>query len=70
VEADIREATALEGGPSIDWNVTARAGHPFVKRYAEERNETVMLLVDGSLSIRFGSGDTAKCDTAAEILAI
>jgi uncharacterized protein (DUF58 family) len=41
-----------------------------VKRYAEERDETVMLLVDGSLSMRFGSDASAKIDTAAEIFAI
>jgi uncharacterized protein (DUF58 family) len=67
---DVREYVPGDDTRTIDWNVTARAGHPFVKRYAEERDETVMLLVDGSLSMRFGSGDMAKCDTAAEIFAI
>jgi uncharacterized protein (DUF58 family) len=71
---DVREYVPGDDTRSIDWNVTARAGHPFVKRYAEERDETVMLLVDGSLSMRFGGGDMAKCDakcdTAAEIFAI
>jgi uncharacterized protein (DUF58 family) len=69
---DVREYVPGDDTRTIDWNVTARAGHPFVKRYAEERDETVMLLVDGSLSMRFGSDakGEAKCDTAAEIFAI
>jgi uncharacterized protein (DUF58 family) len=66
---DVREYVPGDDTRTIDWNVTARAGHPFVKRYAEERDETVMLLVDGSLSMRVGGGD-AKWDTAAEIFAI
>jgi uncharacterized protein (DUF58 family) len=71
---DVREYVPGDDTRAIDWNVTARAGHPFVKRYAEERDETVMLLVDGSLSMRLGSealsGSDAKWDTAAEIFAI
>jgi uncharacterized protein (DUF58 family) len=77
---DVREYVPGDDTRTIDWNVTARAGHPFVKRYAEERDETVMLLVDGSLSMRFGSdapsksgytaASGAKSDTAAEIFAI
>jgi uncharacterized protein (DUF58 family) len=64
---DVREYVPGDDTRTIDWNVTARAGHPFVKRYSEEREETVMLLVDGSLSMRFAA---AKNDTAAEIFAI
>ena len=64
---DVREYVPGDDTRAIDWNVTARAGHPFVKRYSEEREETVMLLVDGSLSMRVGG---AKHDTAAEIFAI
>jgi len=64
---DVREYVPGDDTRTIDWNVTARAGHPFVKRYSEEREETVMLLVDGSLSMRAGE---AKRDTAAEIFAI
>jgi len=67
---DVREYVPGDDTRAIDWNVTARAGHPFVKRYAEERDETVMLLVDGSLSMRFGSRVLSKSDTAAEIFAI
>jgi uncharacterized protein (DUF58 family) len=75
---DVREYVPGDDTRTIDWNVTARAGHPFVKRYAEERDETVMLLVDGSLSMRAGGSAAAnsdakwdaKWDTAAEIFAI
>ena len=67
---DVREYVPGDDTRSIDWNVTARAGHPFVKRFSEERDETVMLLVDGSLSMRFGSQPAAKCETAAEIFAV
>jgi uncharacterized protein (DUF58 family) len=66
---DVREYVPGDDTRTIDWNVTARAGHPFVKRYSEERDETVMLLVDGSLSMRLGSA-AAKGDTTAEIFAI
>jgi uncharacterized protein (DUF58 family) len=66
----VREYVPGDDTRSIDWNVTARAGHPFVKRFSEERDETVMLLVDGSLSMRFGSAPAAKCEIAAEIFAV
>ncbi len=55
---------------SIDWNVTARAGVPFVKRYAEERELTVMLLVDASASTRFASVRQLKSALAAELAAV
>ena len=42
---------------TIDWNVTARVGAPFVKRYVEERQLTVLLIVDMSASLDFGSGE-------------
>src|SRR5207302_1211564 len=45
---------------SIDWNVTARAGVPFVKRYAEERELTVILLVDASASARSSTSRTSR----------
>jgi uncharacterized protein (DUF58 family) len=66
---DVREYVPGDDTRTIDWNVTARAGHPFVKRYSEEREETVILLVDGSLSMRH-AGAEAKNETAAEIFAI
>ena len=55
---------------TIDWNVTARAGAPFVKRYVEERELTVMLLVDLSRSERFGTVGRFKNETAAEFAAV
>ncbi len=55
---------------TIDWNVTARAGVPYVKRYAEERELTVMLLVDASASTRFASVRELKSALAAELAAV
>ncbi len=55
---------------TIDWNVTARLGDPFVKRYREERELTVMLVVDVSRSGFFGSVDQFKVDLAAELCAV
>ncbi len=54
----------------IDWNVTARTGHPFIKKFREEREMTVMLLVDISASHLFGSSAQMKKDLAAEIAAV
>ena len=51
----------------IEWNVTARTGQPFVKRYIEERELTVMLLLDSSASVMFGSVQQRKRDLAAEL---
>jgi uncharacterized protein (DUF58 family) len=55
---------------SIDWNVTARTGEPYVKRYVEERQLTILLLVDISRSQEFGSGQRSKRETAAELAAL
>ena len=55
---------------TIDWNVTARTGMPHVKRYAEERELTVMLVVDASASTRFGSVRQTKAALAAELGAL
>jgi uncharacterized protein (DUF58 family) len=55
---------------TIDWNVTARTGVPYVKRYAEERELTVMLLIDASASTYFGSVRQLKSTLAAEIGAL
>jgi uncharacterized protein (DUF58 family) len=54
----------------IDWNVTARMGAPYVKRFSEERELTVLLAVDVSGSLDFGSGHTSKRELAAEIAAL
>ena len=55
---------------TIDWNVTARTGVPHVKRYAEERELTVMLMVDASASTVFGSVTQLKSTLAAELGAL
>jgi uncharacterized protein (DUF58 family) len=51
----------------IDWNVTARRGEPYRKQYIEERQLTVVLLFDDSLSLQFGSGSRSKRDTLLEL---
>jgi uncharacterized protein (DUF58 family) len=55
---------------SIDWNVTARMGEPFVKRYVEERELTVMLAFDASASGHFGTAGRLKREIAAELGAV
>jgi uncharacterized protein (DUF58 family) len=55
---------------TIDWNVTARTGSPYVKRYVEERELTVMLAVDASGSESFGSINRFKRELAAELTAV
>ena len=54
----------------IDWNVTARLGAPYVKRFVEEREITVMLVVDVSRSMRFGTAGVEKRELAAELCAV
>jgi uncharacterized protein (DUF58 family) len=54
----------------LDWNVTARLGEPFVKRFVEERELTVLLVVDLSRSMRFGTAGTDKREMAAELCAV
>jgi uncharacterized protein (DUF58 family) len=65
--AEVREYQPGDDVRSIDWNVTARMGRPFVKRFAEERELTVMLVVDASRSQAFGSAGRSKAETAAEL---
>jgi uncharacterized protein (DUF58 family) len=55
---------------TIDWNVTARAGKPYVKRYVEERQLTLMLMADISASQDFGSGSRSKREATAELCAL
>lgn len=54
----------------IDWNVTARLGAPYVKRFVEERELTVVLVVDISRSMHFGTSAVAKRELAAELCAV
>lgn len=68
--ADVREYTPGDDLRMIDWNVTARMGHPFVKQFQEERELTVMLVVDASASQRFGTGRRFKHEVAAELAAL
>ncbi len=67
---DVREYQIGDDVRNIDWNVTARTGKPFVKRFTEERELTVMLCVDASASGTFGSGEQMKGEVAAEICAL
>jgi uncharacterized protein (DUF58 family) len=67
---EVREYQHGDDARTIDWNVTSRAGRPFVKRYVEERELTVMLLIDMSASGAFGSTDKLKSEIAAEISAL
>ena len=67
---EVREYQPGDDIRSIDWNVTARMGRPYVKRFMEERELIVVLLVDVSASGLFGSQSKTKIDTAAEISAL
>jgi len=67
---EVREYQQGDDIRTIDWNVTSRYGHPYVKRYVEERELTVMLLVDASASGSFGSRTKMKGEIAAEISAL
>jgi uncharacterized protein (DUF58 family) len=68
--AEVREYVPGDDIRSIDWNVTARASKPFVKRYIEERELTLMILCDVSASQSFGSGEKPKSEAAAELAAM
>jgi len=67
---EVREYNAGDDIRSIDWNVTARMNTPYVKKYTEERELTVMLVVDVSASGTFGSVELSKRELAAEVAAI
>jgi uncharacterized protein (DUF58 family) len=67
---EVREYTPGDEVRTIDWNVTARAGRPFVKKFTEERELTIFLLVDISASGNFGSGLASKRDLAAELASV
>lgn len=68
--ADVREYEPGDDVRFIDWNVTARTGKPFIKRFTEERELTIMLAVDMSASGSFTSEDAPKRKIAAEVCAI
>jgi hypothetical protein len=67
---EVREYDAGDDARSIDWNVTARMGRPFVKRFTEERELTVMLVVDASSSGDFGTVAQMKGEVAVEVCAL
>jgi uncharacterized protein (DUF58 family) len=67
---EVREYQPGDDVRMIDWNVTARMGAPFVKRYVEERELIVIFLLDVSASGRFGTSEKTKMDTAAQICAL
>jgi uncharacterized protein (DUF58 family) len=68
--AEVREYQAGDEVRSIDWNVTARMRRPYVKRYIEERELTVVLAVDVSGSERFGTRRRFKSEMASELAAV
>lgn len=67
---EVREYVPGDEVRRIDWNVTARTGHPFVKKFTEERELTILLLVDVSASGRFGSALQTKRELAAEVASV
>lgn len=67
---EVRPYQAGDDVRGIDWNVTARMDAPFVKRYVEERERTVLLVLDASASLDFGTGQRTKRQAAAEIAAL
>ncbi|MBI2870307.1 MAG: DUF58 domain-containing protein [Candidatus Omnitrophica bacterium] len=68
--SDLREYTYGDDIRTIDWNVTARTGRPFIKKYVEERELTIMFLVDISASGDFGTVTKPKAEIAAELCSL
>ncbi len=68
--SEVREYEPGDDVRLIDWNVTARMGHPYIKEFREERELTVMLMVDVSSSGEFGSVEKLKNEVAAEIASV
>jgi uncharacterized protein (DUF58 family) len=68
--SQVREYQPGDDVRTIDWNVTARSGAPHVKEFVEERDLTVLVAIDISGSMGFGSIDWRKCDVAAELAAV
>ncbi|HEX9407169.1 MAG TPA: DUF58 domain-containing protein [Thermoanaerobaculia bacterium] len=68
--SQVREYQPGDDIRTIDWNVTARTGAPHVKEFIEERDLTVIVTLDVSASMAFGSVDWRKCDIAAELAAV
>ena len=68
--AEVREYYPGDDIRAIDWNVTARTGKPFIKKFDEERELTVMLMIDVSASGFFGTGELLKSDVMIELASI
>ena len=68
--SEVREYQIGDDVRSIDWNVSARMGHPYIKLFEEERELLVMLLCDVSSSSHFGSGEHLKVEMATELAAV
>ena len=68
--AEVREYVPGDDIRDIDWNVTARTGKPFIKKFDEERELTVMLMIDVSASGFYGTGDTLKSDLTVELSSV
>ncbi len=68
--AQVREYQPGDDIRTIDWNVTARSGVPHVKEFVEERDLTILVAIDVSGSMAFGSVDWRKCDLAAELASV
>lgn len=67
---EVREYVPGDDVRTIDWNVTARAGHPYVKKFREDRELTILLLVDVSGSFDFGSSAMCKRELEAELASV
>ncbi|OIO40184.1 MAG: hypothetical protein AUJ75_00405 [Candidatus Omnitrophica bacterium CG1_02_49_10] len=67
---EVREYQPGDEIRSIDWNVTARMGHPYIKKFVEERQLTIMLVVDLSASSQFATVNKLKSELAAELSAV
>jgi uncharacterized protein (DUF58 family) len=67
---EVREYDPMDDPRDIDWNVTARMGHPFTKKFVEERELTVIFLVDASSSGQYGTKGRTKSEMIAEIAAL
>ena len=68
--SDVREYYPGDDVRNIDWNVTARLGHPFVKEFSEEHEQTILIAVDVSGSGDFGTVDRTKIEIASEIASV
>jgi len=68
--AEVREYYPGDDVRAIDWNVTARTGQPYIKKYDEERELTVLLLIDVSASGFFGTGNSLKSDIMIEMASV